>query len=76
MRGIYQLIRRINNTQVDDAHDFHIVMPNYNFIKYSHNYLKTFGILLQYCKDEPVSTTSAINEFNAANATTDLFKIK
>ena len=51
-------------------------MPNYNFIKYSDNYLKTFGILLQYCKDELVSTTSAINEFNAANATTDLFKIK
>ena len=31
-------ISRINNTQVDDAHDIDVVMLMYNFIKYSDNY--------------------------------------
>ena len=44
-------IRRINNTQVDDAHDIHVVMPIYNLIEYSNNYSKTSGTLWQYCRD-------------------------
>ena len=31
-------IIRINNTQVDDAHDIDIVMPMYDLIEYSYNY--------------------------------------
>ena len=38
-------IRGINNTQVDDAYDIDVVMPMYNLIEYSNNYLKTSGIL-------------------------------
>ena len=31
-------ISRINNTDIDNAHDFDIVMPMYNLIEYSDNY--------------------------------------
>ena len=34
-------ISRINNTQIDDAQYIDIVMPMYNLIEYSDNYLKT-----------------------------------
>ena len=58
-------VSRINNTQVGDANDID-------------NYLKTSGILWQYCRDDPAiyATNSNIVDFNADNATTDLFKIK
>ena len=38
-------ISRINNTQVDDAHDIDVVMPMDNLIKWKHNYLKSSAIL-------------------------------
>ena len=41
-------ISRINNTQVDDAQYTDVVMPLYNLIEYSDNYLKASGILWQY----------------------------
>ena len=41
---------KINNMQVDDAHE---VMLIYNLKEYSDNYSKTSGILWQYCRDEP-----------------------
>ena len=31
-------ISRINNTQVDNAHDIDVVMPMYDLIEYSDNY--------------------------------------
>ena len=31
-------LRRINNTDIDNAHDIDIVMPMYNLIEYSDNY--------------------------------------
>ena len=46
-------IRRINNTDIDNAQDIDIVMPMYNFIDYSDNYSKTSGSLWQYYKDDP-----------------------
>ena len=46
-------ISRINNTDIDNAQDIDIVMPMYNLIEYSDNYLKTSGSLWQYYKDEP-----------------------
>ena len=39
-------INRINNIQVDDAHDIDVVMSVYNLIEYSDHYLKTSGILM------------------------------
>ena len=38
-------ISRINNTDIDNAHDIDIVMPMYNLIEYSDNYSKTSGSL-------------------------------
>ena len=46
-------VSRINNTDIDNAHDFDIVMPMYNLIEYSDNYSKTSGSLWQYYKDDP-----------------------
>ena len=34
-------ISRINNTDIDNAHDNDIVMPMYNLIEYSDNYSET-----------------------------------
>ena len=45
-------ISKINNTQVDDAHDFDVVMPMYNLIEYSDTYSKTFGSSWQYYRNE------------------------
>ena len=46
-------ISRINNTDIDNAHDIDIVMLMYNLIEYSDNYSKTSGSLWQYYKDDP-----------------------
>ena len=42
----------INNTEIDNAKDIDIVLPMYNLIEYSNNYVKTSGSLWQYYKDE------------------------
>ena len=46
-------IRKINNTQIDNAKYIVVVMQMYNLIEYSDNYLKTLGSLWQYYRDEP-----------------------
>ena len=46
-------ISRINNTDIDNAHDIDIVMPMYNLTEYSDNYSRTSGSLWQYYKDDP-----------------------
>ena len=40
-------INEINNTQVDNAKEIDVVMPMYNLIEYSDNYLKTSRSLWQ-----------------------------
>ena len=44
---------RINNTDIDNAHDIDIVMPIYNSVEYSDNYSKTSGSLWKYYNDDP-----------------------
>ena len=46
-------VSEINNTQIDNSKNIDIVMPMYNLIEYSDNYVKTTGSLWQYCKDIP-----------------------
>ena len=46
-------ISRINNSDIDNAHDIDIVMPMYNLIEYSDNYSKTSRSLWEYYKDDP-----------------------
>ena len=41
-------ISRINNMQVDDAHDIDVDMPMYSFIEYSNNYSQISEILWKY----------------------------
>ena len=59
---------RINNTQVDYAHDIDVVMPMYNLIEQSDNYSKTPGIFWQYYRDEPAINVASDNivDFNEA----------
>ena len=45
-------ISRINNADIGNAQDINIVMPMYNLVEYSDNYLKTSGSLWQYYKDD------------------------
>ena len=49
-------ISQINNTQAVNAKDLNFVMPMYNLIEYSNNYLNTSGSLRQYYRDEPSDT--------------------
>ena len=56
-------ISEINNTQVDDVHEFHIVMSMNNLIEYSNNYSKTVGSLWRYYKDEPNDTLTNPESF-------------
>ena len=58
----------INNTQVDNAKGIDIVMPMYNLIEYSDNYVKTSGSLWQYYRDEPNNVL--------ANSESFKFKVK
>ena len=43
-----ECISRINNTDIDNAHDIDIVMPMYNLIEYSDNSSKSSADLWQY----------------------------
>ena len=68
---------RINHLQVDDAQYKAVVMPVYNLLKYSDNYLKISRILWQYCRNEPaVNDNGGIIDFTADNSETDSSKIK
>ena len=58
-------ISRINNTDIDNAHDIDIVMPMYNLIEYSDNYSKTSGSLWQYYKDDPNNNLTESKSFKS-----------
>ena len=45
-------ISKVNNIQIDNVKYIDVVMPMYNLIEYSHNYLKTSGNLWQYYRDD------------------------
>ena len=69
-------ISRINNEHIDNAEYIDIVMPMYNLIEYSDDYLKTSGSLWQYCKDIlAVDDDGDIVTFNR-NDDTDSFNFK
>ena len=54
-----------------------MVMPMYNLIEYSDNYVKTTGSLWQYCKDIPARNDNEIIEFTGDNLTDSFnFKVK
>ena len=63
-------ISEINDTQIDYAKDIDIVMPMYNLIEYSDNYLKTPGSLWQYYRDEPNDNLANSKPFKSKIKTT------
>ena len=57
-------IIEINNTQIDKAKWFYIVMPMYNLIEYSDNYSRKSRSLWQYYRDEIfLNYNDAITDF-------------
>ena len=65
------------NTQLDNVKGIVVVMPVYNLIEYSDNYLKLFGSLLQYFRDEPVlNDAGAIIDFPDADINSASLKLK
>ena len=58
-------ISRINNKDIDNAHDIDIVMSVYNLIEYSDNYSKTSGSLWQYYKDDPNDNVANSESFKS-----------
>ena len=46
-------ISEINTTLIDNAKYIDVVMPMYNLIEFSDNYLKTWGSFWQYYRDDP-----------------------
>ena len=70
-------ISRINNTQIDEAHDIDVVMHMYNLFEYIDIYSKISGILWQYYKDEPdLNNNNVIINFSADDNNSNLFKFK
>ena len=53
-------VSEINNKEINHAKDIHVLMPMYNLIDHSNNYLKTSGSLWQYCKNEPFITDDGV----------------
>ena len=53
------------NTEIDHAKDIDIVMPMYNLLEYSDNYLKTSRSLWQYYKDEPNDNLTGSKSFKS-----------
>ena len=74
----FNCIKRINNTQVNDANDIDVVMPLYNLIEYRNNYSKISGSLWQSYRDEPaLDNNNVIIDFLAdSNNNCNLFKFK
>ena len=69
-------ISEINNIQVDNVKDIDIVMPMYNLLEYSDNYVKTSGSLWHYCKDIPAVDNNNANVKFTENNFTDSFNFK
>ena len=54
---------QINNTQIEDAKDFEVVILMYDLIEYSNNYSVTTASLWQYHKHEPKSLITYSSSF-------------
>ena len=67
-------ISEINSPQVDNTKDIDIVMPMYNSVEYSDNYLKRFGRLWRYYVDVASLNNVAVFNFTGANHNSKSFK--
>ena len=69
-------ISKINGTLIENAEDLDIVMPIYNLLKYSKNYLKTFGSLWNYYRGELADEANDNNNPNKNVINSKSFKYK
>ena len=70
-------ITEISNAQVDDIQKIDTVMPMYNLIEYSDDYLKISRSLWQYYRDEQdLEINEIITDFPAINKNSASFKFK
>ena len=70
-------ISKINNTQIDDAHDIDAAMPVYNLIEYSDNYLKASGRLWQFYRHEPaLNDNNVITDFPDNKNNSNLLNVR
>ena len=53
---------KINGTKIGNAEDLDVVMPMYNLLEYSKNYIKTTGIFWNYYRAEPSDPFSSNSE--------------
>ena len=68
---------RTNNVQVDSSQYIDVLLPMYNLIEYSDNYLKTSGILWHFYRDVPLVDNNGANfDFTEANTNTKSFNLK
>ena len=67
---------RINNELTEDADDLDIVMPMYNLLEYSKNYIKTIGSLYNYYRDELSDDNNPNNFLNNNVVNSNAFKYK
>ena len=58
-------VSKINNTRIDHSKDLNVVRSMYSLIKYSDNYSKTSGSLMQYYRDEPAPAIINSNSFKS-----------
>ena len=70
-------ISRTNKAHEDDVSYIDVVMPMYNLIEYSDNYLKASEMLGQFYRDVPaLDDDGAIKDFKKATAATESFSLK
>ena len=67
-------ISKNNNKLIDNAEDLDVLMPMYNLIEYSQNYLKTSGSLWNYYRDEPNSGAEGGVDYSIKNSKTFDYK--
>ena len=70
-------ISEINNTQIDNSKDIHVVIPMYNLIEYSDIYSNALGSLCQYHRDElALNNAGTVIDFLADKNESFSFKFK
>ena len=69
-------IPKINGVLTENAEDLDIVMPMYNLLEYSKNYLKTSGSSWNYYRDELTDEANDDNGLNKNVINSKSFKYK
>ena len=69
-------ISKINGVLIENAEDLDIVMPMYNLLEYSKNYLKTSCSFWNYYRDELTDETNDDNGLNKNVINSKYFKYK